>query len=317
MKVLVTGGAGFIGANLCRRLVSAGVSVVVLDDLSTGLSDNLEEVGVELVLGSVLDSALVSDLAQRSDAIFHLAARGSVPRSVANPRATFDVNGLGTLNVLEAAREYKLHTVVASSSSVYGANDSSPKSENTWVSPLSPYAASKVTSEAFAQSYAASYGLPITIFRFFNVYGPWQRPDHQYAAVIPKWIRQVVLGQPVEIHGDGEQSRDFTFVDTVIEILMETLFQRVTRSIPVNLAFGSQVSLRHTLQLLSSIMHTEVDFIHTPSREGDIRHSLNDPSLIRMLFPNVKPVAFTDGLSKTVNWVSQYYGAPGYTTPLT
>ena len=185
MHVVVTGGAGFIGTNLVRRLVERSHTVVALDDLSGGSIAGLPS-EVQLVQGDIRDSDVVNSALDRADAVVHLAARGSVPRSVADPVAAFDVNANGTLSILECARRNGSAVVFASSSSVYGRNRENPKSEEMWVSPMSPYAASKLAAESLVGSYAESYGMNVLSFRFFNVFGPWQRPDHVYAAVVPK-----------------------------------------------------------------------------------------------------------------------------------
>ena len=304
MRVLVTGGAGFIGANLCRRLVSQGASVTVVDDLSTGLASNLDGVAIDLVVDTILNEDLLNNIASSCDSVIHLAARGSVPRSIAEPLPTFEVNTRGTFNVLEAARLNKCQVISASSSSVFGANDLSPKIEATWTSPLSPYAASKLAGEAFTQAYARSYDLPITIFRFFNVFGPWQRSDHPYAAVIPKWVMRALRGEAIEVHGDGEQSRDFTYVDTVVDVVTRALKDRVSYPTPVNLAYGHSVSLNDILLLLSSLVQPMPAVIYSDPRPGDIRHSLNSPELVRQLFPQVEPVEFSVGFQRTLSWLN-------------
>lgn len=305
MKVLVTGGAGFIGSNLCRRLVSEGADVTVLDDLSTGLRTNLDGLPVELVVGTILDLGLLNTLASTTDKIIHLAARGSVPRSIADPQATFAVNAQGTLNVLEAARASRPLTIVASSSSVYGSNDATPKGELDWTAPLSPYAASKSATEGFAHAYARSYGLPVTTFRFFNVFGPWQRADHPYAAVIPKWIDRVLKGLPIEIHGDGEQSRDFTLVDTVVDVLCAAIDRNVVHASPVNLAYGNQICLNELVRELESLIGPLSGVVRDLARPGDIRHSMNNPKLLHALFPEISPVPFSEGLAKTIHWMKE------------
>ena len=216
MRVAVTGGAGFIGANLCRRLLATdGVdSVAVLDDLSNGLRSNLDGLDVSFVEGTILDDAALDTAFAGADAVVHLAALGSVPRSVANPVASHAANATGTLMVLEAARRHgDLHTIVSSSSSVYGSNPTLPKHEGLATRPISPYGASKLAAEGYTLAWGATYGLPVLAFRFFNVFGPLQAAGHVYAAVIPAFVDAALAGQPVTVHGDGTQSRDFTYVD--------------------------------------------------------------------------------------------------------
>ena len=187
MKVLVTGGAGFVGTNLVLSLLNHGYDVKIFDDLSTGLEQNIPK-DAEFINASLLDTSNLNNAIKDCDVVVHLGARGSVPRSIKDPIATHDVNSSGTLNVLEAARSSGSHYIFSSSSSVYGSNMSLPKSEDMVLRPLTPYAASKMSGEALSLAYAKSYELPVSTFRFFNIFGPWQRPDHEYAAVLPKWI---------------------------------------------------------------------------------------------------------------------------------
>ena len=191
MKILVTGGAGFIGSNLSTKLVEDSHSVRIIDDLSTGLKKNVPA-GAELIIGSILDRTLVDSVIKDCDVVVHLAARGSVPRSIKNPRETHDVNATGTQIILESAAEVGCHVIYSSSSSVYGLNALLPKDEEMVLKPTTPYAASKMAAEGLALSYANTYNFPVTVFRFFNVFGPRQRADHEYAAVIPKWINKCI-----------------------------------------------------------------------------------------------------------------------------
>jgi UDP-glucose 4-epimerase len=204
MKVLVTGGGGFVGTNLVRALLNSGHEPSVLDDFTTGLVSNLAGIGIEIFEGSVENQDLVLKAAKGVDSIVHLGARGSVPRSLRNPIATHNVNATGTLNVLEAARKCSAHVIFSSSSSVYGSNNELPKNEKMWTMPLTPYAASKLAAEGYLESYQSSFDIPVSIFRFFNVFGPWQRPDHVYAAVIPKWIWKAMNDAPIEVFGGYE-----------------------------------------------------------------------------------------------------------------
>ena len=242
MKVVVTGGAGFIGANLCRLLVGTpGVDeVVALDDLSTGFRSNLDGVPVELVEGTILDPDTVDRVLDGAGSVIHLGARGSVPRSVADPTASHDANATGTVGVLEGARRAGgVHVVVASSSSVYGANPTLPKQEDLVCRPVSPYAASKLATESYTLAWQHTYGLPTLAFRFFNVFGPLQPAGHAYAAVVPAFVSAAMEGRPLPVHGDGTQSRDFTYVDTVCTVLADAALRQVTDPQPVNLAFGT------------------------------------------------------------------------------
>lgn len=305
MRILVTGGAGFIGSNLVGYVNehSPDIDVVVLDDLSTGRLSNLDGLEVEFVEGSILDYDLLSSVMAGADSVVHLAAIGSVPLSVAHPRPTHDANITGTLNVLEAARERGVgQVVVASSSSVYGSNPSLPKSEFDWTRPMSPYGVSKLATEAYTLAYNFSYGLDTLAFRFFNVFGPRQPADHAYAAVIPKFLDAAFAGRALSVHGDGMQSRDFTYVDTVCATLLSTVERRLSSRDPVNLAFGTSVTLLELIAELELQLGQTLAVEHTDSRVGDVRASQSDGSRMRELFPDLAPVALETGLARTISW---------------
>ncbi len=302
----MTGGAGFIGANLCRRLVSderVG-EVVAVDDLSTGIRSNLDGVDVQLVEASVLDEALLRDAVEGAHSVVHLAARPSVARSVETPLATHHANATGTLAVLEAARAAGgVHVVVASSSSVYGSEPTLPKHEDLPTRPLSPYAASKLATEAYALAYGASYGMPTLALRLFNVYGPLQPAGHAYAAALPTFLAAGLAGAPVTIHGDGTQSRDFTYVDSVTAVLVDAAVRRVSSDVPVNLAFGGRTSLLDVLAEIERLVGHPIERRHLPARPGDVPHSQGRDDRLRTLFPGVEPVALADGLRATLDWM--------------
>ena len=198
MKVLITGGAGFIGTNLTLGLLNSGFEVKILDDLSTGLKQNISK-DAEFVNASILDTGQINGAIEDCEVVVHLGARGSVPRSIKDPIATHNVNSTGTLNVLEAVRTTNSHYIFSSSSSVYGSNVILPKNENMVLRPITPYAASKMSGEGLSLAYAKTYELSVSTFRFFNIFGPWQRPDHEYAAVLPKWISKCMKGDEIEI----------------------------------------------------------------------------------------------------------------------
>jgi UDP-glucose 4-epimerase len=303
--VAVTGGAGFIGANLVARLAEASdvERVTVLDDFSTGVRRNLEGVDCELVEGSILDPAALDRVVAGADAVVHLAARPSVPRSIEDPVTSHLVNATGTVEVLEAVRRAGgAHVIVASSSSVYGANPTLPKSEELATRPLSPYAASKLATEAYALAWGACYDLPVLAFRFFNVFGPFQPAGHAYAAVVPAFVDAALRGEPLPIHGDGQQSRDFTFVDTVAAVIHDAIRRRVADPDAVNLAFGTRTDLLSLVERLSVAMGTSLEVRHTDPRPGDVRHSQADSSRLHALFPDIEPVDLDIGLAKTVAW---------------
>ena len=314
MKVLITGGAGFIGSNLAKAMLATGnySEVRVIDDLSTGYAANLDGVDVVYTEGSILEYETLVQVVDGVDSIVHLAAIPSVPRSVANPRASHDANATGTLNVLEAAREKGVeHVVVASSSSVYGSNPTLPKNEDDWTRPLSPYAVSKLATEGYAIAYQASYGMRTLPFRFFNVYGPGQAAGHAYAAVIPKFIDAALNGQPLEIHGDGKQSRDFTFVADVCAVIMSAVERKLAHPGPVNLAFNTNTTLLELIAELEAQLGHEVAKEFTDPRVGDVRASQADAVLLRELFPDVTPRPLTEGLAATLEWYRGRIGQTG------
>jgi UDP-glucose 4-epimerase len=305
VKVVVTGGAGFIGANLCRVLSqAAGVDeVVAFDDLSTGFAHNVEGLDcVELVTGSILDAAALKDVMAGADAVVHLAARPSVPLSLADPIASHHVNVTGTVEVLEAARATDAYVVVASSSAVYGENPTTPKREDLPQQPLSPYGVTKVATEGYAASYLHSFGLKTLALRFFNVFGPLQPAGHAYAAVVPAFVNAALRGEPIPVHGDGLQVRDFVFVDTVAAVLAQAAIGKVSHPTPVNLASGTRTDLLTLVRLLEEIVGGPLTVAHQEARAGDIRDSQADESTFRALFPEVTPVDLRTGLERTVDW---------------
>lgn len=306
MKLLITGGAGFIGSNLARlALRSPEVDrVVVLDDFSTGRRANLRGLDVDLIEGSILDPRVLSQAIRGVDVVVHLAAIPSVPRSIEHPRPTHDANATGTLVVLEAARDNAVrHVSVASSSSVYGANTELPKRELSWTGPMSPYAVSKLATEAYTVAYAYSYGLSTTAFRFFNVYGPRQAADHAYAAVVPKFMQAIKTGAPLIIEGDGEQSRDFTFVDSVCEVLLASVLSPQPTMHPVNLAFGGRTTINELASMVIEISGaTAARVEHSVTRVGDVRASQADSSSMDTMFSDVRPVPLSAGLAATWEW---------------
>ena len=300
MKVLVTGGAGFIGTNLILDLLSIGYEVKVFDDLSTGLKANIPK-DAEFVNASILEASKIDKAIEDCEVVVHLGARGSVPRSIKDPIATHNVNATGTLNVLEAARNSKCHYIFSSSSSVYGSNMILPKNEDMVLRPITPYAASKMSGEALSLGYAKSYGLAVSTFRFFNIFGPWQRPDHEYAAVLPKWISKCMKGEEIEIFGDGEQTRDFTYVGTVVNIIIDCISNKILHPEPVNLAYGNNISLNQVTDLLKNDF-PDLKVKKLSPRDGDVLHSKNDPKLIKSLYPNVDIEKFETSLEETINW---------------
>lgn len=304
--VVVTGGAGFIGANLCRHLVESGTAraVVAYDDLSTGFAGNLDGVdGVTLVRGDILDQASLVEALHGADAVVHLAARPSVSRSIENPLASHESNATGTLRVLEAMRTAGVPRVVmASSSSVYGSNPTLPKVETLTPQPRSPYAVSKLAGESYALCYQEVFGIQAVVFRFFNVFGPLQPAGHAYAAVVPAFIDAALAGRPLEVHGDGGQTRDFTYVGSVAEVIGDVLAREVASPTPVNLAFGTRYSLLELIELLERLLGQPLERTHTAPRTGDVRDSQADQTALRALVPHLEPVDLETGLRRTIDW---------------
>jgi UDP-glucose 4-epimerase len=307
LRVTVTGGAGFIGSNLVSWLLREATvgRVTVVDDCSTGSTDLLggDLAEVDFRCGSVLDAELMGRAVATADAVVHLAALPSVPRSVKDPMASHHANATGTLQVLEAARRAGGRLVIAaSSSSVYGAQPNLPKAEYDRPMPLSPYAVSKLAAEAYLGAHHACYGMPVLPLRFFNVYGPRQRAGHAYAAVVPAWIDAALHGRAVTVHGDGTQTRDLTCVDTVCQVITTAITGKVVSPWPVNLALGTRTSLLDLARVLGDVLGAPLRVEHTGPRPGDVTHSQADPSRLLDLFPDVRPVVLREGLERTVAW---------------
>lgn len=303
MKILITGGAGFIGSNLARLALHHGHEVTVVDNLSTGYLENLDGLDVHFHKIDVAEGAGLADAMKGQESVIHLAALGSVPRSIMAPLPTNEINVTGTLRVLEAARHTDVsHVVVSGSSSVYGLNPALPKNERAWTRPLSPYGVSKLASEQYVLSYQDSYGMDTLAFRFFNVFGPGQRARHTYAAVIPIFIDALLRGKPLPINGDGTNSRDFTYVGTVCRVLLESLERRATHPEPVNLAFGTNTTINQLVSLLGDITNSAPRVERRDPRPGDVPHSQADNSRLTGLFPDVAPTDLRTGLQETLDW---------------
>ncbi|MFY1599170.1 NAD-dependent epimerase/dehydratase family protein [Micromonospora sp. WMMD737] len=307
MKIVVTGGAGFIGSNLVRALTDAPQvsEIVVVDDLSTGSLDNLLDAPVRLFTATVLDPDLLDEAVSGAASVIHLGALGSVPRSIDDPLRSHHANATGTLSVLEAVRRHEVpHVVVASSSSVYGANPVLPRQESLRPMPVSPYAVSKLATEAYTLAYAACYGIDVLPFRFFNVYGPRQAANHAYAAVVPRFVSAALRGQPLQVHGDGTQTRDFTYVGSVTDVIVDAVLRRVCAPDVVNLAFGARISLLELIAELEEVLGRRLEVVHGPPRAGDVRDSQADCTQLLELFPDVRRYPLRAGLAETVRWMS-------------
>ena len=303
MMYLVTGGAGFIGSHIVTRLVEQGAEVRVFDNLSTGKRENLAPVieQIEFIEGDLRNEAAIADAARGVDVIFHEAAVPSVPRSVADPKTTMDVNVTGTLNLLLATRDAGCRRVVfASSSSVYGDTPALPKVETMTPKPLSPYAISKLTGEQLCENVTRLYGLETVALRYFNVFGPRQDPNSQYAAVIPKFLHALMSGETPTIYGDGEQSRDFTYVDNVVDANLRATAVPDASGHVFNIASGRAVSVNSMLRQIAELLGVDARAHHDPPRPGDIRDSVADITAARDVLGFVPRIAFADGLARTV-----------------
>lgn len=307
---VVTGGAGFIGSHIAARLLKdhPSATVRVFDDFSTGAMTNLafaDSAGKRLVVvrGDIRDLAALEQAAAGADVIFHQAALRSVPLSVEDPLGTNDRNVTGTLNVLEAARRQHVRRVVyASSSSVYGAGLELPKREDQRPMPLSPYAVSKATGELYAAVWTQLYGVETVGLRYFNVFGPRQDPASEYAAVIPRFILWGRRGAPLEIHGDGTQSRDFTYIDNVVEANCLAARAPGAAGEVVNVGVGTQVTLLEIVARLETLLNRRLERRHTPGRAGDVPHSLADIGKAKRVLGYVPLVDFDEGLRRTVDF---------------
>jgi len=302
----VTGGAGFIGSSLIRELVSLGERVVAFDDLSTGSARNLKDVsdGLDLVVGDIRDASAVRRAARGARVVFHLAALGSDERSIGDPFTSHAVNAEGTLNALVAAREEGVERFVyASSSSVYGDHTELPLDESMAVSPLSPYAASKLAGEAYCRAFHRTYDLGTVCLRLFNVFGPRQDPGSRYAAVIPRFITSLNDGRPPEIYGDGHQSRDFTYVDNVVQAFIQAAAgSDLALGEAMNVACGGRISLLELLSELKDVMGESVKPVLRPRRRAEVVHSEAAIHKARRLIGYSPSVTFSQGLAMTADW---------------
>ena len=304
-RVLVTGGAGFIGSHLSEALHTLGASVVVLDDLSGGDRQNLSSFGpVQFVEGSILDKKVLADCTRGCRYVFHQAALGSVPRSVVQPRLYNDVNTTGTLNVLEAAREAKVRRVMfAASSSAYGDNGV-PWVETMPVLPRSPYAATKVAGEALFRAYSASYGMDTASLRYFNIFGPRQNANSAYAAVIAAFAKALKAGKTPVIFGDGEQSRDFTFVYNAVHAnLLAARRPEPIGGEVMNVGCGDRITVNDLARMMGQMMRRpDLHPAHQPDRAGDLKHSFADLKRSKSVLGYRPIVDFRSGLEVTVRW---------------
>ncbi|MBL8682669.1 MAG: SDR family oxidoreductase [Myxococcales bacterium] len=304
MRTLVTGGAGFIGGHLVDALLARGAKVKVLDNFSTGRRENIEHnlSRIELIEGDVRDVECCARATRDVDVVFHQAALPSVARSVEAPIPTNDVNAGGTVNLLDAARRAGVtRFVFAASSSAYGETEVLPKVETMAPQPLSPYAVSKLAGEQYLQVFARLYGMKTCALRYFNVFGPRQDPRSDYAAVVPKFCTAILSGKSPVIFGDGGQTRDFTFIDNVVEANLLAATKEVSGQV-VNIACGERISLLDLARIINELAGKNIAPSHGPARAGDIRHSLADISAARSLLGFAPIVSVRDGLAKTLEF---------------
>ncbi len=302
---LVTGGGGFIGSNLAITLMKMGHRVKVLDNFSTGSLDNLQSVlkKIEVHKGDLRNLDDVRQAVKGVEAVFHQGALPSVPRSIADPLATNEVNITGTLNVFLASRDAGVRRVVyASSSSVYGNSDVLPKIESMSPCPVSPYAATKLAGEVYGKIFYKLYGLETVGLRYFNVFGPRQNPNSEYAAVIPRFINALLKRTSPVIYGDGNQSRDFTFINDVIQANLLSLKSAEAAGEVFNVARGKRITLNELLDVLTGIIGTSVDAIYTKPRAGDVKHSLAGIEKASTLLGYSSKTGIEEGLRLTVEW---------------
>ncbi len=308
MKYLVTGGSGFIGSNIAHELVKRGEDVRVIDNFSTGNKVNISEIEnkIELIDGDIRDFWTVQQAVTDVDYVLHQAALPSVPRSISNPLTSNSVNIDGTLNLLEASKSAGVKRfVMASSSSVYGDTPELPKHEDMPTDPLSPYAVTKLANEKYCKVFYELYGLETVCLRYFNIFGPRQDPKSEYAAVIPRFITALLNGRQPVVYGDGEQSRDFTFVSNAVDANLLATTAAIKPGRYYNIACGAQYTLNDLLDMLREIIGTDIEAKYTPPHPGDIKHSFADITRARKELGFNPKVDFKAGLKKTVEWFAK------------
>jgi len=312
-RYLVTGGAGFIGCNLARYVLEQGHDAVVLDDFSLGKHQNLADIldRITLIEGDIRDRATVDRAVEGCAAIFHEAALPSVPRSVADPVSSHDVNVNGTITLLESARAAGVKRLIfAASSSAYGEQPESPKRETMVPSPISPYASGKVACESYMRGYAAVYGMETLSLRYFNVFGPYQDPEGAYAAVIPAWVSRLLRGESPIVYGDGTQSRDFCYIRNVCEAnwLAAHAPAEVCDGAALNIACNYATTLNEILDQLRGLLDHEIEATYTDPRPGDVKHSLADITLAKQTIGYEPKIFFPEGLAMAIDWYKENLG---------
>jgi nucleoside-diphosphate-sugar epimerase len=309
---LVTGGAGFIGSHIAEKLVEEGHDVRVFDNFSTGKRDNVAPFAgrCAIVEGDVRDAGAVDEAVRGVDLVIHQAALASVPRSINDPVSTNEVNVEGTLNLLVAAKKHGVKRFVyASSSSVYGDSPKLPKEEGLTPNPKSPYAVSKLAGEMYCLSFSEVYGMPTTCLRYFNVFGPRQDPESQYAAVIPLFITALLEGTRPTIFGDGEQSRDFTYVDNVVSANMLAAASNLPGGTVYNVACGTRFTLNSLYGELNNLLGVSIEPVYDAARPGDVKHSQASVRAVEDALGYRTIVPFGEGLRRTVRWYREAFGS--------
>lgn len=309
---LVTGGAGFIGSHVVEALLRQGKSVRVIDNFNTGKEENLKGFSKEyanlldIVEGDIRDEKIVDKVMKEADYVFHLAALPSVSRSIEDPVTCSQVNINGTLNILNAAKQYRVKRVIfSSSSSVYGDSPELPKKESMPPHPLSPYALTKLTGEIYCRIFSDIYGLETLSLRYFNVFGPRQDPDSEYAAVIPKFVTSVINKTPPTIYGDGEQARDFTYVENVVQANLKALEAKNSGGEVLNIACGEKMTINRLMKEICRILKNSIKPIHDEPRKGEIRDSLADISKAKEMLGYCPSIRFEKGLETTIRFFQE------------
>ncbi len=308
---LVTGGAGFIGSNMVRFLLEKGEAVRVLDNFETGKHENLTEVAdkIEVIEGDIRDQATVKQAVEGAEVVYHLAALGSVPRSIDDPKTSNDVNANGTFNMLEGSRGAKVKRLIfSSSSSVYGDSPVLPQHEGLPLSPISPYGATKAIGEIYCKAFYETYGLETISLRYYNVFGPRQDPNSQYAAAIPLFVSALLQEESPRIFDDGEQSRGFTYIEDVLQANWLAAQVKETHGEAINISTVNAVTVNTVVQTITELLEKNIKPVYAPPRPGDIKHSLADVSLAKEVIGYEPKISFAEGIRMAIDWYRENLG---------
>jgi UDP-glucose 4-epimerase len=308
---LVTGGAGFIGSNMVRFLLDKGEAVRVLDNFETGKHENLTEVAdkIEVIEGDIRDESVVRESVKGVQVVYHLAALGSVPRSIDDPKTSNDVNANGTFNMLEGSREAKVKRLIfASSSSVYGDSPVLPQHEGLPLSPISPYGATKAIGEIYCKAFYETYGLETISLRYYNVFGPRQDPNSQYAAAIPLFVSALLREESPRIFDDGEQSRGFTYIEDVLQANWLAAQVKETHGEAINISTVNAVTVNTVVKTITELLEKDIKPVYAPPRPGDIKHSLADVALAKEVIGYEPKISFAEGIRMAIDWYRENLG---------